>query len=107
MTGFIELDAVASVDVPVTTTASSGATESILFGGSFVNVFIFSHSIRFALRSKMAIMAIIIVAITRPDKDITSASVPCGSPSIDTRGTEIETQGNKGETNKQTIQLVC
>lgn len=35
-------------------------------------------------------MVIIMVAIASPDAHTTSANVSCGSPSIDTRGTEIE-----------------
>lgn len=52
-------------------------------------------------------MVMIIVAITRPDVHITSANVPCGSPSIDTRGTEIDEETKGEKTNKQTIHLVC
>lgn len=87
---------------------SSGEVASMLFCGRFFSVFIFSHSIRFTLRSKMAMMAMIIVAITRPDVHITSARVPCGSPSIDTRGTELakEVKGRKQEINNSVSVLI-
>lgn len=93
----VESDGVACVDVPVTATDPGGEAASMSCVSEFFNVFIFSHSTRFTLRSKIAITAIIIVAIARPDVHITSANVPCGSPSIDTRGTG--SKGKKTQTN--------
>lgn len=46
----------------------------------------------------------IIVAITNPNVHTTSANISCGSPSIDTRGTEIEQKVIKNK--QQIIKLI-
>lgn len=94
----IDLDAMDCTDVAsIVTDSSDGASISFCV---FTSVCIICDSIRFALRNRIAIMVMIIVAIISPEAHTTSANVSCGSPSIDTRGTEIE-KGTK------TTHLVC